>query len=176
MALQFAADPERWPSVRTQGQERHACRDSRHFGWSQRREWKLVPPSRSSTLPEISRVDDHTIIAVAPSGFAMPVAEVKPSCPWNGSAHVASVRHTVVPVEAVLRGRQQLDRARVEVISRETTAIHGLRFRLNRPVGDYIFLFAAGCATMRSVGGVDLPVASAADSDTWPLQDVQEVR
>jgi hypothetical protein len=37
-------------------------------------------------------------------------------------------------------------------------------------------LFAAGCATMRSVGGVDLPVASAADSDTWPLQDVQEVR
>jgi hypothetical protein len=106
----------------------------------------------------------------------MPVAEVKPSPPWSESAYLASVRHTIVPVEAVLRGRQQLDGARVEVVSREMTAIRGLRFRLNRPVGDYIFLFAAGCDTMRSVRGVDLTVASAADSDAWPQQDVQEVR
>ena len=138
------------------------CGYTTAFDWPQRREWKLVPPSRSSALPEIRRVDDHTIIAVAPSGFAMPVAEVKPSPPWSESTYHASLRHTAVPVEAVLRGRQQLDGARVEVVSRELTAIRGLRFRLNRPLGDYIFLFAAGCGTMRSMLGVDLPVASAA--------------
>lgn len=139
------------------------CGYTTAFDWPQRREWKLVPPSRSSALPEVRRVDEHTIIAVAPSGFAMPVVEVKPSLPWSESAYLALLRHTVVPVEAVLRGRQQLDGARVEVISRETTAIRGLRFRLNRPLADYIFLFAAGCGTMRSVLGVDLPVASAVD-------------
>ena len=139
------------------------CGYTTAFDWPQRREWKLIPPSRSSTPPEIRRVDDHTINAVAPSGFAMPVAELKPSRPWDESAYFASVRHTVVPVEAVLRGRQQLDGARVEVVSRDMTAIRGLRFRLNRPVSDYFFLFVTGCDTMRSMLGVDLAVGSAAD-------------
>jgi len=57
----------------------------------------------------------------------------------------------------VRSGRQQLDGALVEVVSRRESEIRGLSFSLNRPLKDYIFLFAAGCGSMKSMAGADLP-------------------
>ena len=136
------------------------CGYTTAFDWPGRPEWKLVPPSRSSVLPVIERLDDHTILAVAASGFAMPVEKATPSPPWAAPTYGATVRQTPIPVEAVRRGRQQIDGALVEVVSRGPSEIRGLRFRLNRPLTEYIFLFAAGCDAMQSMAGADLPDAS----------------
>jgi hypothetical protein len=133
------------------------CGYTTAIDWPERPEWKLVPPSRSSALPVVERIDDHTILAVAASGFAMPVEKVTPSPPWASPSYGATVRQTAVPVEAVRSGRQQIDGALVEVVSRRASEIRGLRFSLNRPLKDYIFLFAAGCGAMKSVAGADLP-------------------
>jgi hypothetical protein len=105
----------------------------------------------------IERIDDHTILAVAASGFAMPVEKATPSPPWASPSYGAAVRQTAVPVEAVRSGRQRLDGALVEVVSRRASEIRGLRFRLDRPLKDYVFLFAAGCGAMKSMAGADLP-------------------
>ena len=87
----------------------------------------------------------------------MPVEKATPSLPWASPSYGATVRQTAVPVEAVRRGRLQLDGALVEVVSRRASEIHELRFRLNRPLKDYIFLFAAGCGAMKSMTGAGLP-------------------
>jgi hypothetical protein len=144
------------------------CAYTAAFDWPGRTEWKLVPPSRSSALPVVERIDDHTILAVAESGFAMPVEKATPSPPWASASYGATVRQTAVPVEAVRSGRQRLDGALVEVVSRRASEIRGLRFRLDRPLKDYIFLFAAGCGAMESRAGADLPEVTAAEASRTP--------
>ncbi len=146
------------------------CAYTTAFDWPGRTEWKLVPPSRSSALPVVERIDDHTLLAVAESGFAMPVEKTTPSPPWASPSYGATVRQTAVPVEAVSSGLQRLDGAVVEVASRRASEIHGLRFRLDRPLEDYIFLFAAGCGAMESRAGADLPDVTAIEA-TSVLQD-----
>lgn len=51
------------------------------------------------------------------------------------------------------RGRQRLDGAWVDVVGRDDRAVHALRFRLDRPVAQYAFLFAAGCDVMEVIDG-----------------------
>lgn len=130
------------------------CAYTTAFDWPERREWKLVPASRSSLLPEHAggRSYDQGCRPIRVRDASRPCAAV----PHGARLYLAVARHVPVPVALVRQGTQQLDGGRVEIVSRDQTAIRALQFRLERPLNDYVFLFASGCDTMTAVPGTEL--------------------
>jgi hypothetical protein len=79
-----------------------------------------------------------------------------------GRYNPGGFRVTREPPPLVREGWQQLSGARVEVEARDSEAIRSLRYTLDRPLGDYVFLAAEGCNQIRLVT-LDSPVRSAAN-------------
>ena len=126
--------------------KRRSCQYQADLDWPGRIEMRLVPPGRSGAVPILTRTGERTFSAFASDGFFVPLTS-EPLAPRAAAARYSpgGFRIRREPPPAVLEGRQQLAGATVEVAARDAEAIRSLRFTLDRPLDEYVFLAVEGC-------------------------------
>jgi len=146
--------------------KRRGCLYQVNLDWPGRIELRLVPPARSGAVPHLTRTGERTFTATASDGLFLPLrSEPVPIAPRAAAAgyNPGGFRLRREPPPAVLEGRQQLAGATVEVAARDAEAIRSLRFTLDRPLDEYVFLAVEGCdqgrqAVFDRAGPTALPV------------------
>ena len=131
--------------------KRSGCLYDVSLDWPGRVELRLVPPARSGALPHLIRTSERTFTASAPEGFVVPLAREPLPGPAaaRGRFNAGGFRVDREPPPLVREGRQRVADAIVEVEVRDTEAIRSLRYTLDRPLDDYVFLAAEGCSQVR---------------------------
>jgi hypothetical protein len=127
---------------------RAGCLYEVSLDWPGRAELRLVPPGRSGASPHLTRTGERTFTASAPDGFFLPMQREPVVAPAAGRVRYSpgGFRVTREPPPLVLQGSQHLSGATVEIETRDGDAIRSLRYTLDRPLDDYVFLAAEGCS------------------------------
>lgn len=139
---------------------RSGCLYEVSLDWPGRAELRLVPPALSGVSPHLTRTGEHTFIASTADGFFLPLKSEPVVGARAGRARYTpgGFRVTREPPRLVREGQQRLSGAMVEVAARDEDAIRALRYTLDHPVDDYVFVTAEGCRQIGR-GTLDHPPA-----------------
>jgi len=102
-------------------------------------------PSRSDDPdPQLTALDDHSLIALSEVGFDIRTAAEFPRRELGANRGPAWI--PLQPGELAVRGSQRIAGATVAVEAREGDRITALRYRFDRPLADVVFIRFRGCS------------------------------
>jgi hypothetical protein len=102
-----------------------------------------IPGGVEAAGPELVAVDAHTLVAIAPEGFNIPVVPEAPD--RDPGPNRGPMWTPVTPPALVENGWQRISGATVAVETRTERRLMALRYRFDVPLSDVVFLRFRGC-------------------------------